>query len=219
MISYGRSDGESSRRQILKGALPLFAARGYRGTTLRAVAKACGVSQPLIHHHFGTKRKLWDALRASVVEDYGRAQAPQFAMTEASRAFLDDGLRTILRWYQENPQHIRLGLWAHIEGDASPWPGQNEQHAFIVAMLTDAQAKGLLRDDVPAFHLSMAIGGMAYYWFLFKRRYAPVGAIDADDPRADEAFFASLRTLVLAPPPQPPNRKEKQTWKRRSTRS
>jgi hypothetical protein len=69
--------------------------------------------------------------------------------------------------------------------------------SFVVRMLADGQGKGLVRRDVPAFHLAMAIGGMAYYWFLFKRRYADAGAVDPEDPAADEAFFESIRTLVL----------------------
>jgi TetR/AcrR family transcriptional regulator len=191
---------ETGRLQILKAAADQFAERGFEGTSLRAVARAAGVSQPLIHHHFGTKRDLWDAVKAWTVEGYGAAQAAQFAMTEASQRFLDDGLRAILRWYQENPQAVRLGLWAHIQGDTRPWPGQHEQMSFVVRMLADAQAKGLARGDVPAFDLAMAIGGMAYYWFLFKRRFADVGGVDANDPAADAAFFESIRKLVLAEP-------------------
>jgi TetR/AcrR family transcriptional regulator len=193
----GERDAEAARDQILKAAGQLFARKGFQGATLRAVARAAGVSQPLIHHHFGSKRELWQAVKARVVESYGEAQAAQFAMSEASPRFLDDGLQAIRRWYQENPQAVRLGLWAQIQGDTSSWIGQREQMEFVVRMLADAQRKGIARRDVSAFHLAMAIGGMAYYWFLFKRRYAAVGEIDPEDAKADEAFFESLRRLVL----------------------
>jgi len=192
-------NADAARDQILKAAAQLFAKKGFQAATLRAVARAAGVSQPLIHHHFGSKRDLWQAVKARVVESYGDAQAAQFAMSEASPQFLDDGLRAILRWYQENPQAVRLGLWAQIQGDTSPWIGQREQMEFIVRMLADAQRKGIARRDVPPFHLAMAIGGMAYYWFLFKHRYAAVGEIDPDDAGTDEAFFESIRKLVLPP--------------------
>jgi TetR/AcrR family transcriptional regulator len=182
----------------LKAAADLFAERGYDGTNLRAVARAAGVSQPLIHHHFGSKQGLWDAVKAAVVEGFGEAQAAQFAMREASARFLDDGLRAILLWYQGNPQAVRLGLWAHIQGDTRPWAGQLEQMGFVVRMLAELQQKGIARRDVPAFHLAMAIGGMAYYWFLFKQRYAPVVGVDPRNPAADEAFFESIRTLVVS---------------------
>jgi hypothetical protein len=105
-------------------------------------------------------------------------------MREASARFLDDGLRAILLWYQGNPQAVRLGLWAHIQGDTRPWAGQLEQMGFVVRMLAELQQKGTARRDVPAFHLAMAIGGMAYYWFLFKQRYAPVVGVDPRNPAA-----------------------------------
>jgi TetR/AcrR family transcriptional regulator len=189
---------DAARAQILKAAVALFAERGYEGASLRAVARAAGVSQPLIHHHFGSKQGLWDAVKASVVEGYAGAQAAQFAMTEASPRFFDEGLRAILRWYRENPQAVRLGLWAHIQGDTRPWLGQREQMAFVVRMFEDAQGKGLLRADVPAFDLAMAVGGMAYYWFLFKHRYGSIGGVDPDDLGADEAFFESIRKLIVS---------------------
>lgn len=59
----GRRTGESgaSRDAILKAARALFALRGFRGTTMRAVAKRAGVDVALVHYFFGTKAKLFAA--------------------------------------------------------------------------------------------------------------------------------------------------------------
>ncbi|MED5371374.1 MAG: TetR/AcrR family transcriptional regulator [Myxococcota bacterium] len=50
------------REEILRAALRLFAARGFKGTSTAAIAREVGVSQPLIHHHFGSKEALWQAV-------------------------------------------------------------------------------------------------------------------------------------------------------------
>ena len=192
--------GEPTRAEILAAASALFAEHGYDGTSLRAIARASGVSQPLIHHHFGSKDELWSQVLASIVESFASAQAPQFELGEGSEEFLERGLDALLRWYQEDPDRIRLGLWAQVRSDTTTWKEQAEQFARFAEFLGDASSKGVVRSDVPPFHLAMAISGMAYYWFAFKARYAAAGGVDPEDPRADRAFFESLRTLLSAPP-------------------
>jgi TetR/AcrR family transcriptional regulator, regulator of cefoperazone and chloramphenicol sensitivity len=48
--------------------MELFAAQGVAGTSLRAVAKAAGVSPGLVVHHFGSKEGLCRAVDEAVVE-------------------------------------------------------------------------------------------------------------------------------------------------------
>ena len=191
--------GEPTRAEILTAASALFAERGYDRTSLRAIARACGVSQPLIHHHFGSKKKLWHQVLASIVESFAAAQAPQFELGEGSEEFLERGLDALLRWYQENPDLIRLGLWAQIRSETTTWEEQAVQFDRFVAFLSDAASKGVVRADVPPFHLAMAIGGMAYYWFVFKARYAAIAGADPDDPGEDAAFFESFRRMIANP--------------------
>ncbi len=42
-------------RQLLAAAERLFAARGYEGTSIEDVARAAGVTRPIIYQHFGDK--------------------------------------------------------------------------------------------------------------------------------------------------------------------
>jgi len=56
----GRRPGESGSRQtILSAARTSFAAGGYEGTSVRAVARTAGVDPALVHHFFGTKHGLF----------------------------------------------------------------------------------------------------------------------------------------------------------------
>lgn len=58
----GRRPGDSGAQQsILEAARSLFAARGYTGTSIRAVAAAAQVDPALVHHYFGTKEGLFRA--------------------------------------------------------------------------------------------------------------------------------------------------------------
>ena len=50
------------REQLLDTAVQLFAERGYSKTTTALLAKAAGVTEPIIYRHFNSKRELFIAL-------------------------------------------------------------------------------------------------------------------------------------------------------------
>lgn len=52
----------AGRDQILRAAIASFSERGFDGTTTAGVARAAGVTQPLVHHHFGSKEGLYEAV-------------------------------------------------------------------------------------------------------------------------------------------------------------
>ncbi len=54
--------GESRQDAILDAAERVFAADGYQGASMRAIAEAAGVAQGLIHYHFKTKENLFEAM-------------------------------------------------------------------------------------------------------------------------------------------------------------
>ena len=61
-VSRGRRPGApDTRAEVLTAARTAFAEKGFRGTTIRAVASAAGVDPALVHHYFGTKDDLFVA--------------------------------------------------------------------------------------------------------------------------------------------------------------
>lgn len=65
----GRRPGSpDTRAAILDAARELFAAGGFSGTSVRAVAARAGVDPALVHHYFGTKDELFVAALAIPVD-------------------------------------------------------------------------------------------------------------------------------------------------------
>jgi TetR/AcrR family transcriptional regulator, transcriptional repressor of aconitase len=54
-----RLDSDDRRRAIVDAAVPLFARKGFAGTTTREVAAAAGVSEALLFRHFPSKQSLY----------------------------------------------------------------------------------------------------------------------------------------------------------------
>lgn len=112
----GRRPGApDTRAAILEAARGQFAAAGFSGTTIRAVAAEAGVDAALVHHYFGTKDDLFVAalelpvdprvVLAPVVE-----QGPEGAGERMLRVFLSV-------W--DDPAH-RLPLLGLVRGLLEP---------------------------------------------------------------------------------------------------
>ena len=90
----GRRPGApDTRAEVLAAARASFAEKGFRGTTIRAVAAAAGVDPALVHHYFGTKDDLFLAALEMPVDPREllapvMAQGPDGAGERMLRTFL-----------------------------------------------------------------------------------------------------------------------------------
>lgn len=57
-----RMSAEARREQLLTAALPCFARRGYLGAGTRDLARAAGISEPILYRHFEGKAGLFRAV-------------------------------------------------------------------------------------------------------------------------------------------------------------
>lgn len=53
---------DASMRKALKAALSLFSRQGYRATSMRQIARRCGLSVGNLYHHFGSKEAIFQKL-------------------------------------------------------------------------------------------------------------------------------------------------------------
>ncbi|MGD9615158.1 MAG: TetR/AcrR family transcriptional regulator [Alphaproteobacteria bacterium] len=58
-----RLDSDERRKAIVRAAVPLFARKGFAGTTTRELAEAAGISEALLFKHFPSKQSLYREIR------------------------------------------------------------------------------------------------------------------------------------------------------------
>jgi AcrR family transcriptional regulator len=122
-----RLDGEERRKAIVQAAVPLFARKGFAGTTTREIAEAAGISEGLVFKHFPTKKHLYrEILRLGcegdpALEQLARLQPSTETLVcmvrfmvrrfllggEAERAELDLRLRLVLHSFLEDGDYAR----------------------------------------------------------------------------------------------------------------
>ena len=109
-------DGADRRRAILTAARESFAAQGYKGTTMRGVARAAGVDAALVHHYFGAKEDLFLAALELPLD-------PRTVLPTVLAGDLDTAawrlLRTVLTLWDEPAARLQLVAVARA-GLASP---------------------------------------------------------------------------------------------------
>src|SRR4051794_33969527 len=109
-----RMKSTERRAAIVRCAIRLFAEKGFRGTTTRELAVACGVTEPVLYQHFATKRALYRAIietQASGAAERA-SELAGLAEREDDRAFFTAVAGLVLERYEKDPETTRLLLFS-----------------------------------------------------------------------------------------------------------
>lgn len=112
---------ERRRPQVLDAALELFLERGYEGTSMDAVARAAGVTKPVVYACFSSKDELFRALLAReeeriLAEVRGAFEGADLSDTEAT---LVNGFTSFLAAVAKDPAVYRLIFFGEGGGNAA----------------------------------------------------------------------------------------------------
>lgn len=107
----------SGRAEILAAATREFADHGYAGATTAGISRRAGVTQPLVHHHFGSKQGLWEAVLEALFQEFHEAMSQ--AMSEVEGADRVTRLEHLLRAsVLFNGGHPELSRIIHAESSS-----------------------------------------------------------------------------------------------------
>ncbi|GIW42650.1 MAG: hypothetical protein KatS3mg076_3227 [Candidatus Binatia bacterium] len=120
-----------TRERILATAERLFARKGYAATSLREIAEASGVRMFTIHHHFGSKLRLyeeivrrWDAEVGEIVERVAReARGPRELVERIVDVLFDFFLRNRGRVALHARKTLGEGLPRRVSLHEGSWLG------------------------------------------------------------------------------------------------
>jgi TetR/AcrR family transcriptional regulator len=164
-LTIPKIDGDRTRAAILQAAQELFVEHGFAATSMATVAKQAGVTKSLIHHHFGSKRELWNAVKAAVMTDYGTQQQQMLSERTPDLSLIEDSVVVYFRFLQRNPHVVRLWNWMIIEGDQECADISFDLTAAGVATLRRAQEQGFVRADVEAEYVLAQFFALVRGWF------------------------------------------------------
>jgi AcrR family transcriptional regulator len=117
--AYRRLQVDARRRQLLEVGSRLFAEHSFEEISMQQIAKAAGVSKPLLYHYFPSKT---DLFRAAVAEKAAELQALITPSgTGEPLAQLQETLDAYLQWIEINAK-----TWSKLMQSAASLPDARE---------------------------------------------------------------------------------------------
>jgi AcrR family transcriptional regulator len=168
------ADGAIRREEILTVATQLFSVEGFRGLTMSAIARECGMSLSGLVHYFPTK----DLLLQAAMDRRDEIDQSRLALPGQARprgwAYLES-LVELVRHNQRQQGIVRLFTTVAAEAvdpqhPANAWLRSHHQSsaARIRQALAEAKADGALAEDAPvdsiARSLIAAMDGLQLQW-------------------------------------------------------
>jgi AcrR family transcriptional regulator len=156
------------RRHLVETAIRLFTDGSYRGTTTAEIARAAGVSEPILYRHFASKRDLYLAALEHVWAK--TREAWERTLEEAPDACA--AVEAIGKGHVSvrSPKLQLAELWVQALGEASEDPvlrrhlrrHMREVHDFVADLVRRGQAQGAIvaERDADAEAWIMLAGGI-----------------------------------------------------------
>ncbi len=186
---------EATRTAILAAAEAVFSELGFGKAGMSAIARRGRVTQSLIHHHFGTKQRLWDAVIRRRIAAYIESMA-KLTERPAGDALRDTevGVRALASLLRDNPVLVRLTAWTLAERESGPRTEGTGLIPQTVERLRQLQHAGLLRDDIDPASLFVMYFALVEYWFLAQPMLA--GRFEHEMPSEQDYLDTVVKMLT-----------------------
>ncbi|MFD1722357.1 TetR family transcriptional regulator [Amnibacterium endophyticum] len=193
-------DRDRTRRRLRDAALTEFAARGFDGTTVGAIAARAGVNKERLYSYFGDKKALWDLVLAEELERL----AASVRLTGAGLDDIGAFAGATFDYHAAHPELARLLQWEGLQdGPPADAAGRTAHYRDKVERFSEAQQTGLLDATLDAGHLVFALIALAAWWQTVPQLAGMITGTVADDPAERErrrAFVVRAAHRLAAPP-------------------
>jgi AcrR family transcriptional regulator len=151
------SEQRNTRGDILDAALELFASKGFFGTSLRDIARAVGVRESALYHHFPSKEALFEAVLMpdALAGEMPLRCLPLPTTRAAVQPYFEKLAVQLLERFLTLKERKRFrmmlidGIRLAGEGRINYWEKMGAQRQVLHAAIADLQAQGLLRPGDP----------------------------------------------------------------------
>jgi AcrR family transcriptional regulator len=144
-----RLSAEARRQAVLDTACRVFSRSSYRGATTAEIARAAGISEPILYRHFGSKRDLylacldaaWTELRAAAEEAI--ATNPEQCLGAIADRYMASGepIRLVDLWIQALTEAEDEVIATRVREQI------RDVRDFFADVIRDGQARGVIHAE------------------------------------------------------------------------
>jgi TetR/AcrR family transcriptional regulator len=210
-----RDRPDQTRDQLLDASITLFARYGFDTVTTGQIAEAAGLTQSMVHYHFGTKTKLWEEAMLRLMRRRGRLFRAA-ARDLAGLAPLDK-LKVLTQRLIDanaaNPDHVRIVVYeATTRSPRLKWLVDNFLAPGFGAFddaVREAMEAGAIR-KAPVHDVTNAVTSAASLSFALHAIVKDMYGVDLGKKYAVRSFSDTLIDILfdgLLATPAPPTRR------------
>ncbi|HUA65196.1 MAG TPA: TetR/AcrR family transcriptional regulator [Alphaproteobacteria bacterium] len=191
-------NAERSRERILSAALKEFAAKGFAGARVDAIARRANINKRMLYHYFGDKEELFKAvLRRKIGERKTWADT-----------LSGDPEETLPFWFEaacKDADWVRLFQWEALEGNWQKVIDEKERLASTaegLERIRQRQERGQISPDLDPRHVMLTMRSLTLFPVAFPQLTRLITGKSVFDPSFQEerAEFLKRFAAVFRPP-------------------
>jgi AcrR family transcriptional regulator len=189
-----------TRDRVLQAAQALFAERGYRGASLRDIARRIGVKAPSLLHHFSSKQQLYLAVLEQMFESLDDAASAIVWRQESRQERMRQALGHTVDFIASHRDFVRI-MWREMADESGT--GRQVLKRRLPPLFTTAvtfifrgQRDGEFRTEVDPLRFMWVLNAITLGYFTIASMIRRLWDIDLLEPAMIERRKQELIDLV-----------------------
>ena len=193
-----------TRERILSAALKEFAAKGFAGARVDAIARRAAINKRMLYHYFGDKERLFrEVLHRKIAERQASAEG-----------LSGDPAESLPFWFKlscKDADWVRLLEWEALQdADNQLIDGTGRRSLAIQALgrIRQQQALGHLSGEFEPGHLLLAMRSLTLFPLAFPQLTRLITGQPVSDPHFQKKYAEFLKNFAAAFRPATGRRKK-----------
>jgi len=185
---------ERTRERILSAALQEFAANGFAGARVDAIARRAAINKRMLYHYFGNKEHLFrEVLRRKITERQASAEG-----------LSGDPAESLPFWFKlscKDADWVRLLEWEALQDADNPLIDGAVRRALAIRSLgriRQQQASGHLSGAFEPRHLLLAMRSLTMFPLAFPQLTRLITGQPVSDPHFQKKYAEFLKRFAAA---------------------
>jgi AcrR family transcriptional regulator len=185
---------ERTRERILSAALKEFAANGFAGARVDAIARRAHINKRMLYHYFGNKEHLFrEVLRRKIAERQASAEG-----------LSGDPAESLPFWFKlscRDADWVRLLEWEALQDADNPLidgTGRRSLAMRSLGRIRQQQASGHLSGEFEPRHLLLAMRSLTMFPLAFPQLTRLITGRPVSDPHFQKKYAEFLKKFSTA---------------------
>src|SRR5450432_3851496 len=210
VVEIRSRDADRTQQEILAAATGEFAAHGFGGARIEAIAERAGVNKKLIYYYFEGKDELFLAVLEQTYADIRAAERELHLESSAPLQAIESLVAFTWRHYLAHPEFLALlnSENMHRAGHLKRSRRIRQMNSPLIDVLAQVLARGEksgeLRPGIDPMQLYISIAGLAYFYLSNNHTLSAVFGRELMTPAAHDERLAHMCDVILGYVAAPP---------------